>query len=352
MRQSQIYKNTFATLTIMLLSLAISTSAYADLTKHAVEGKTKTLEKTFDFSDFEFCQYDDITCTAVETSKVSKIMTCEGRTTDDGGWVYNTTMADQCWSNLELIYDKGKPTQRVIKLPAAPRANSLFNFTGSLVKMAITPTAKAHGGGFSNCIDLSDSTLESLLEGNNTFKEFCIWQEEGNSGYSKSDPAEKRIGSNNVTVNAALGLSGNTGDDMFKIKPNSSGFLELLDTNGENRLKYFERGNDGETRAIMIPSGPHKDLGDFTNFVSKNVIDNKNACYPVKATISCDVSRVDLPVKCGNAALKNFLFKPRNVDSQLCKFGKLSGNVALKGGSRFAYSWRCADHETTVDYRH
>ena len=115
------------------------------------------------------------------------------------------------------------------------------------------------------------------------------------------------VGKNHCTWKAD-GLTGNTGDDMFRISPTGTGFLEYValgSMSDQDRLKWFKRDDDKKLD-MMIPSGPGKTYSDYRRFISNPhpTVSVKDACYPANVSFC---GNIDFPEICSPVTLNDFL---------------------------------------------
>ena len=111
-------------------------------------------------------------------------------------------------------------------------------------------------------------------------KKYCVWSPGGMSRMNGG------------------GITGETGDDMFQIKPGAEGFFEYVnmaddpdDLDAPWRLTYLKR-TGGEDKPVMIPSGPPGDYSDFERFaknVPKDIVEVGEGCYPAGFAL-CDTA--------------------------------------------------------------
>ncbi len=281
----------------------------ANIQVYKLEGTQQELRKTLTTDDLNICtDFDDYTCQRLQTEQKKTKIECTGQT-GNGGWIEKqiSDVDRRCWVNLNLCY---KARDVVVGQDAQGNAISVHfddicvSLDGRDEQHAIPDFSvkfdpsenHAAGGDFSLCG--SDDS--------GTHKEYCVWPVTDEDSAQNYAPVSART-SVDPDSGATSGLTGNTGDDMFRIDYGSKGFLEYLDNpSAGNRLKYLER-TGGDTRPMMIPAGPKGTLNDYNNFINNppSDVEVKNACYPVKAEVVCDISTLpDMPIPgvCGAAA--------------------------------------------------
>ena len=96
-------------------------------------------------------------------------------------------------------------------------------------------------------------------------KDYCVWESLGD-------------------------ITGDTGDDMFKIYPGKGAYLEYTKVGGlgvPGRISYIER-TGGEDKPVMIPAGPKDDYTDFLRFLHHSpgdVVKAELACSPIRVSL-------------------------------------------------------------------
>lgn len=115
---------------------------------------------------------------------------------------------------------------------------------------------------------------------------------------SDLSPDEKDYCVYNAQDDGSYEITGQTGDDMFQIKPDGSGFLEYLklgDVAANYRLRYLSRAdsNDANSGAsMMIPSGPLVTFSDYKAFMNRYLdgsssepVRVEKSCYPIDVVV-------------------------------------------------------------------
>lgn len=219
-------------------------------------------------SDIEACDGSDpdVTCPPAffSPSTVNVEYECMGYSSayPNGGWALNTGGADQCWSALRVCYFEGTPSEV--------------------------------------CTDIGPQTLSDTNNENVTYDDAC----------TQGDPALKDYCAINyepgLVANGPSNITGDTGDDMFKIPPalpKSQGyFVYKRPADPDYELRFFKR-NTGSARddtPMMVPSGPFTDFSDFKKFVSAppSMIDIEGGCYPVEINLCQGGAPPPAPVGC------------------------------------------------------
>ena len=288
--------------------------------------------------DIALCQAEGITCIDVQASEQKAGMKCTGQI-NNGGWdahLGNNAGRVPCWDRLTFCYDFGDAARR--KCYTIDGRNNI----GSIPDVALNFKPLLDTGSFSKCLNASEA---SSAPTDNRYKEYCVWDYNPQTQQSSGNYAEKRVGSETVDVRNKQGLTGATGDDMMMIRNGTTAFLEYVDVgeNHEDGLVLISR-NGQRDAPMMMPMGPGGTQADFKRFLDSDAdgLTVQEACYPAGAEVTCPASVEDfnMPGHCGSAALKNFLFKPRLTDNNLCQFGTPS-SVGFKGGAKLAYRWAC-----------
>lgn len=181
---------------------------------------------------------------------------------------------------------------------------------------------------FSHC---SGSAVKKMQgAGGTDVKRHCIWNYDGPDdrivGVS-SDPAEN--------------------DDMFRIKPSASSYLEYLDRSPDldtARLRWIERGSGGGE--MMLPSGPHSGTSaykDFDIFMQKapGNVSIEDACYATNLTLCAGITvppgEPPVPGLCGSADGDSFMSLAEIPASGRCYIG--TPTAIVESGNSF--TWSC-----------
>ncbi len=310
------------------------------ISKYKAAGVKVRLSDTLIMNELDLCyKYPDIKCTEFLTTPIDATVTCQGGS-GNGGWVLsdikNALGTKKCGSSLKLCYDGNE--------------DACFYLTDQFMDDEFPTVASP-----------SLNVRISSLEDNNKFtrcddddsathKQYCVWSPDDATGDASSSisgandlMSYRRSG--NDEGGQTTGLTGNTGDDMFRLSAGAEGFLEYvdLDENNSNRIKYIKRYNDGDPD-MMIPAGPKNALTDYKNFMDNppSAITVKNACFPMKAEIFCDFSDVDLPAVDGICGVANGTNVNEAIpESQYCKVGR---KVNLVEGDVIT-TWECTGYE-------
>jgi hypothetical protein len=313
-----------------------------EVNAYVIDGAKGTLKKELDVSDIPYCNIPGeigVTCEITDAVDLEALILCEGGGLN-GGWsakFIDSSNAEipspKCWNELEYCKNG---TCLIISEATTPELMP----TASISYETLSPI----GGG----------TSYSQCPQNDTGagKEYCIWEYD----LTKVNLAAK--GSDGTeTTPSSLGITGNTGDDMFKIERNSHGFFEYvdLDESSEYRLKYIHRDSSGDHRPMMMPSGPRKsssnEFKDYEGFVDKEPggIRIMDACYPARAQIECNIPMIDLGGECGsaNTAAKGTYKAQEDIPAEaLCATGNTVENLMTVAGK---ISWVCRGTDNSIE---
>jgi|GEM_PF-2587126 len=166
----------------------------------------------------------------------------------------------------------------------------------------------------------------------------------------------------------ASGITGNTGDDMFRINNGAGAYFEyrkvgtpgatptntqLQQMHKANRLSWIRRNDSSAdaARGLMIPSGPLNTYADFRRFLSSPPagVTAEPACYPIYVNISRTSEDLPRPPPvngvCGGYNGSNEVNVPsiRNVSNgsenkNYCN----KGRVINKTESSTHLTWQCS----------
>ncbi len=261
---------------------------------------TATLSSTVSLAQLKGCNQPGVLCkNFVAGSPVTATATCTGASTD-GGWTMGA-VSGQCFDSITVCYgtDTANPVCVNVKgKPAAPG------------DIAFTPVTL--------CTDPDPD------------KNFCVINYTANGqGVSEAK------GLKNIN-----GLTGATGDDMFRLDNKGHGFFEyaaLGDIGAPYRLEYLVRSGGQVDKGMVIPSGPGpgtaNSFSDFKRFIDhppvnqdgSKMVTAEKACYPAQIDL-CPNQPVLPPVAgaCGSASGSKFSTVPT---SDLCIVGKASAVV-------------------------
>ena len=225
------------------------------------------------------------------------VLTCSSPNSS-GGWHKSSAslhMSGNCWDAYTIRYYQGGVLQ-THHVPANPI---------DLSDVHIQPVSACHGSN----------------KGAPSSKDYCV--------FGTSD------------------ITGDTGDDMFRVKSSASGFLEYMkisDDNGDNSgLKYIRRNSSG--RDLMLPSGPPGDYDDFYNFMDNGPLNTEAACQTAKVSV-CPSSALKLdaipPLDgiCGRAQDNSYSDIAHIQSRDMCQQGIPAKDLRFnKAQSRF--EWSC-----------
>ncbi len=203
-------------------------------------------------ADIDACDGSDpdITCPAAgfSPSNVQVEYECKGYSSayPNGGWSLENVTADQCWSALRVCYYEGTPSE--VCVDVGPQDLGAPNNQKMVHDDTCTPGAPGA-------------------------KDYC--------SINYSGPTRVPNGPNAIT--------GNTGDDMFKIPPvlpKSQGFFSykrISDPDYELRYVIRNAGSARDDKDLMLPSGPFTDFADFKNFMDSppSFLTVEGGCYPI-----------------------------------------------------------------------
>lgn len=186
---------------------------------------------------------------------------CVGET-NNGGWeISNITGDGVCWAEQQYTIERTINGHIVIETFTLP-AQNLYSDPNN-ISIDIDP--------------ITHCTGNNILGGPNDIKRFCEFNNIG------------EIGTND-------GLTGRTGDDMFRLSPGGKGFIEYLALGtannfvAKNRLTYFRR-TGGPDQGIMIPAGPAGTFDDYHNFISNGagaLVETKKGCFNAEISL-CNI---------------------------------------------------------------
>ncbi len=139
------------------------------------------------------------------------------------------------------------------------------------------------------------------------------------------------------------GITGDTDDDMFRINPGASTYMEykkMGSISNSRRLKWVE---SSASKAMMLPSGPPGDYGDYERFMDTRPggLTVEDGCYPVSVGLcgAAEPPRQKPPVSglCGSADGGRFENKSEIPSSGRCYIGTPT-NITESGNT---FSWAC-----------
>ncbi|MGB0720419.1 MAG: hypothetical protein ACPGRX_08095, partial [Bdellovibrionales bacterium] len=269
---------------------------------------TLSVHKLTKKTDLAVCNNPNFECRNFQGSYVTADIRCGGVENDDtnGGWVVQA-VTGQCFTQVEVCQYVGTPAEICNTVTGAPTLPSNVDLTP---QVCATP---------------------------DPVKNYC----------SASYDGEHMAGG------LYTGITGNTGDDMFKIEPGTSGFFEYAaiapaagGTQSGNRLRYIERDASNGTRAMMMPSGPPATYTDYQRFlaVSPASVTHETACYAVDVDVCSAVpTAVAIPANgiCGvanGAAPGSYASYASIPAADLCGFGSPFDDVE----TTTEISWKCA----------
>ncbi len=182
---------------------------------------------------------------------------------------------------------------------------------------------------YSQCSGSKVKKLKSV-DGSDV-KRHCVWN------YSGPD-------------DTIVGVTGDPSqdDDMFRIKPSASAYLEYLDRSADldpARLRWVERGSGGDS--VMLPSGPHAGASaykDFDTFMQRapGNVSVEDACYAANMTLCAGITvppgKPPVPGLCGSADGDSFLAIGDIPASGRCYIGEPS--AITQSGETFV--WSCS----------
>lgn len=170
-------------------------------------------------------------------------------------------------------------------------------------------------------------------------------------------PIDRSDGTNpkHYRTTADSGITGETGDDMFRIDPGAKGFFEYgkIAEDAKERAIHITR-NGGKPLGLMMPSGlAANGYQDYLTFV-KNAPDFvriEEACTPLTLNV-CDGALPTRPV-CGEAQGQGYEDLASILPEYQCEAG-LASTVSENGSGEFTWSCasgtefeNCSAHKTT-----
>lgn len=162
----------------------------------------------------------------------------------------------------------------------------------------------------------------------------------------------------------SAGITGNTGDDMFKIDKGGGAFFEYghLDETDPYRVTWIERTGGVTGRSLMIPSGPPTSMtrtkedgstevvppyGDFKRFVdnSPSFVTTQKGCFPVSVGLCVDEPPTDDDTlkengSCGVAHGQSYASQIGIAAGDFCASGELDTSTLTATSSEI--TWVCA----------
>lgn len=305
-------------------------------------------------SDISICNESDIYCkeSSYQPVQFQKAkFTCVGGG-DDGGWdaaiPKNVLNTSQCWQNLEICFDSNYESCITYTHGDAniPDAHVAFK--------SISPSSiSIDPNNFSLCGD-DDSSQH---------KEYCTWNYDAATSKTKppahgagpgaggigqtviapihatkaqSNALSKRIKGKSPFAADMLRLTGETGDDMFRLPNDDNVILEFLDIPATETYGLMHLKTDAAMPYdMMVPAGPldpvsnkntAQDYKNFIDLAKSGKVPNVsayNACFPAEASIKCNTSAMVIQGECGT----------NNGETLSHMNFKLSGNEACAVGS-------------------
>ncbi|GEM_PF-6811147 len=313
-----------------------------DVAKYAKSGATKDISNDITVNDINICNEEGVTCKNFQADTLEAEIRCDGSSASlsTGGWEKKPS-SKKCLNTISICYNEGLPSEKCYDFNKSDsdRPNIIAEFT-----------PYAHSGTrFSKCLSSSEAGTDKTAD--TYYKEYCLWGTEaaghGEGGtWASENYLEKRtFGSINGNGSSA-GITGDTGDDMLKISDGAEGFIEYVDAGVDDAvgLKWVSRNGGATAQDMMVPMGPRGTFKDYRDFLNNPPpgASVDDACYAVKANLTCADMEAQIPATCGSFALQNFLFRPTgNVDDPgLCAVGTASGTTLDSSGG-LSYSWTC-----------
>ncbi len=277
----------------------------AKITEYSRLNSTTTVTGTVALTDLNACSHPGVTCkNFVAGTPLSAKAVCTGDA-KNGGWSA-TSITGQCFSSITVCYGTDTANPFCVDITGSPANLSDVGFTAS-----------------------------TLCTNPDPDKNFCVmnYMPGALQGVSEANG-----------LKSPYGLTGATGDDMFRINDGGHGFLEYaaIGSIGDAyRLKYVTRAG-GPAQGLVIPSGPASTFSDFKQFMDHHPasVSVENACYPVTISL-CPLEPVLPPVAgaCGSSNGGKFSEVPA---AGLCNVGKSS---VVAGGQKGPWSWSCPGYE-------
>lgn len=278
-----------------------------NISSYHVEGDNVTFTRALALSDIADCYGDPrLVCSDLIAEEKTVQINCNGGG-DGGGWGYVESFLPEdeqkCFESIKICNRNGycMMWDGTTTLGPVPTGIGVKFYPWSSNATALS--AKDNFV-FSQC-DSASSHVDDQ------YKEHCIWSSDATAS---SSPVSKRIKGVVDSKGSTSGITGNTGDDMFRVPYDPTGgtqsaYIEYLDIDedDEDRLQYITRDSSKATKpySVMIPAGPRDTYEDYREFVNNAPaafgLSAKDACYPVKARIACtDLKLPDVDGACGS----------------------------------------------------
>lgn len=252
-------------------------------------------------ADIALCSEPGVECRTFTPGQASATIKCNGAddtAQDNGGWDANN-ISGQCWGKLTVCYGSGTPAEKCVDINGDPATKDNVSYTVE-----------------SSCQDGAYGTPEK--------KQYCAHNYTGQAG-----------------------VTGDTGDDMFKISQNAGAFFEYPRVGGlsdTDRLRWISRSGS-ETRGLMMPSGPAGSFEDYRSFIHNapsSDVTVERACYKVSAHL-CDGTGPTYPEiagACGSAQGGAYKTMQEIAASGFCYIGTAS-NIQENDTE---ITWKCSGY--------
>ncbi len=264
----------------------------ATVNEYSRINSTQTLTATVSLTDIDACNQPGVHCQDfVSGTAVTATAIChpdDPANAAHGGWAVSA-VSGQCLQSIKVCYGTTPPyTCTTITGQAATAANIGFK-------------------PFTLCTNPDPA------------KNFCVFNYSG-----------------------AAGITGATGDDMFRVDDGAQAYLEYLNVGAIGdpyRLKYITRSGGNPDHGLVMPSGPASTFSDYKRFIDHHpsFIAQENGCYPVHIDLCSPAFTLPaLAGACGSANGQHFTAAPT---ANLCTIGTAS---AVTGNGPWV--WSCAGY--------
>ncbi|WP_435641447.1 hypothetical protein [Micavibrio aeruginosavorus] len=155
----------------------------------------------------------------------------------------------------------------------------------------------------------------------------------------------------NSTTSGIIGVNpdpSGPNDDMFRIKSDTSAFLEYVDRGAitdSNRLKYISR-DKGDSRDLMMPAGPPESFADWDGFIQNKptVLSTvESACYPVNLSF-CQPRPAKMPPAPGYCGAAQNGYYPDVATINALSYGRCyvgTPTAVTLSADKKTFNWRC-----------
>lgn len=286
-------------LSTALCGVAVAHASEGNFPSYYQQGFSEVFERTLTVDDISFCDDVNISCQNLVSESKSVEVSCDGGGSS-GGWSFDSSSLPedslQCFESIDICDNNGYciTWNGSSVLGDLPEDTEVSFYPWGYDGVTVPAT-------FSRCDSGTGHSSDT------EYKEHCVWD---SGADADSSPRSKRVNNVDDASSLASGLTGHTGDDMFRIGYSAaapvSGYIEYLDIDETDpaRLQYIERSTSlaMTSMALVLPAGPKGTYTDYRGFVASPPlaeVSTKNGCYPVKARVGCDADLPDLNGSCG-----------------------------------------------------